>query len=162
MITKKKINHIVKSNSNVDKLSIREDIRKSSEIPTINVVAALIYKDGKVLIARRATGDENVLGKWEFPGGKVKNGESEKHAIEREIKEELNLKIKAIDFVTNNVFKYPTKVINLKLYRCSYIYGEIDLNDHSEYIWEDRKKLLDYDLADADIPLAKYVKENVL
>ena len=42
----------------------------------IKVVAALIEKDGKYLIARRSTGDENVLGKWEFPGGKVQDGET--------------------------------------------------------------------------------------
>ena len=52
----------------------------------INVVAALIEKDNKVLIAKRSTGDPNVLGKWEFPGGKVKQDEDEKIAIEREIK----------------------------------------------------------------------------
>jgi len=43
----------------------------------ITVVAALIKKNGKVLIAKRATGDENTLGKWEFPGGKVELNESE-------------------------------------------------------------------------------------
>ena len=54
----------------------------------IVVVAALIKKDNKILIARRSTGDENLLGKWEFPGGKVETGENEYQAIEREIKEE--------------------------------------------------------------------------
>ena len=54
----------------------------------IKVVAALIEKDNKFLIARRSTGDENVLGKWEFPGGKVNPNEDELAAIEREIKEE--------------------------------------------------------------------------
>ena len=51
----------------------------------IVVVAALIKKDDKILIAKRATGDENVLGKWELPGGKVEINESEAHSIEREI-----------------------------------------------------------------------------
>ena len=53
----------------------------------LKVVAALIEKDGKYLIARRATGDENVLGKWEFPGGKVEPNEDEMTAIEREIRD---------------------------------------------------------------------------
>ena len=53
----------------------------------VDVVAALIEEDGKILIAKRLTGDINVLGKWEFPGGKVKNNETDKQAIEREIKE---------------------------------------------------------------------------
>lgn len=53
----------------------------------IKVVAALIMRDNKVLIARRSTGDKNVMGKWEFPGGKVEQDEDEFHAIEREIEE---------------------------------------------------------------------------
>ena len=56
-----------------------------------NRVIALIENDNKVLIAKRSTGDPNVFGKWEFPGGKVQDNEDEKHAIEREIKEEFEL-----------------------------------------------------------------------
>ena len=113
----------------------------------INVVAALIEKDGKFLIAKRSTGDPNVLGKWEFPGGKVQNNEDEKHAIEREIKEEFELCIKA------------DKTVDLKLYKCKYISGEFNLHDHSEYSWVSKNDLLNFDLALADIPLAKYVRE---
>ena len=54
----------------------------------IKVVAALIMRDNKVWLARRSIGDENVMGKWEFPGGKVEQGEDEAPAIEREIEEE--------------------------------------------------------------------------
>ncbi len=75
------------------------------------VVAALIKKEEKILIAKRSTGDKNMLGKWEFPGGKVDKEENEKHAIEREIKEEFELDIKAKKFLINNVCKYPLKII---------------------------------------------------
>ena len=126
---------------------------------TIIVVAALIEKENKVLIAKRSTGDPNVFGKWEFPGGKVEPNEDEKHAIEREIKEEFELEIKANKFLINNICNYPAKTVNLKLYRCEYISGKFKLHDHSEYMWVERKDLLDYDLAPADIPLAKFVKE---
>lgn len=126
---------------------------------TILVVAALIKKDDKVLIARRSTGDENVLGKWEFPGGKVEQNETEEHAIEREIKEEFELIIKANKYITNNVCEYPTKIVDLRLYECEYISGEFKLHDHSEYKWVNINDLLNYDLAPADIPLAKYLKE---
>lgn len=125
----------------------------------ILVVAALIKKDNNVLIARRSTGDENVLGKWEFPGGKVEPNETEEHAIEREIKEEFELDIKANKYITNNVCEYPTKTVDLRLYECEYISGEFKLHDHSEYKWVNINKLLNYDLAPADIPLAKYLKE---
>lgn len=125
----------------------------------ILVVAALIKKNNNVLIARRSTGDENVLGKWEFPGGKVEPNETEEHAIEREIKEEFELDIKANKYITNNVCEYPTKIVDLRLYECEYISGEFKLHDHSEYKWVNINELLNYDLAPADIPLAKYLKE---
>lgn len=125
----------------------------------IRVVAALIENDNKVLLARRSTGDINVLGKWEFPGGKVEQDENEFDAIEREIKEEFELTIKAKEFLINNVCEYPTKVIDLKLYKCDYVSGEFNLHDHSEYKWVDKEELLEYDLAPADIPLAEFVKK---
>ena len=123
----------------------------------IKVVAALIEKDGKVLIAKRLTGDSNVFGKWEFPGGKVELNEDELTAIEREIFEEFEIKIKAKEFLINNVCEYPTKTVDLRLYSCDYVSGEFKLHDHSEYNWVSRKELLTYDLAPADIPLAKFV-----
>ncbi len=125
----------------------------------INVVAALIFKDNKCLIARRSTGDPNVLGKWEFPGGKVKDGESDEHAIEREISEEFELNIQAKRFVSNNICEYPTKIVDLRLYECDYISGEFNLHDHSEYKYVAKEELLNYDLCPADIPLAKVVLE---
>jgi len=125
----------------------------------IKVVAALIQNNNKILIARRSTGDPNVLGKWEFPGGKVELNENEFKAIEREIKEEFELKIKAEKFITNSICEYSTKIVDLKLYKCKYISGEFNLHDHSEYKYIDLNELLNYDLAPADIPLAKYIKE---
>ena len=125
----------------------------------IVVVAALIKKDDKILIAKRATGDENVLGKWELPGGKVEINESEEHAIEREILEEFELKIKANKYVKNNICKYPKKTVDLRLYECEYLGGQFRLHDHSEYKWIERSEILNYDLAPADIPLAQYIKE---
>lgn len=127
----------------------------------IQVVAALIEKDNKVLIAKRLTGDTNVFGKWEFPGGKVELDEDEFHAIEREIFEEFELKIKAKKFLINNICEYPNKTVDLRLYSCDYISGEFKLHDHSEIAWVDKNELLNYDLALADIPLAKYINNMV-
>lgn len=123
----------------------------------ITVVAALIKKDNKILIAKRATGDSDVYGKWEFPGGKVEPNETEEKAIEREIKEEFDMDIKAIKFITNNICEYPNRTIDLRLYECKYLGGEFKLRDHLEYAWIDIKDLLNYDLALADIALANYI-----
>lgn len=126
----------------------------------ITVVAALIEKNEKVLIAKRKTGDSNVFGKWEFPGGKVNENESEFDAIEREIKEEFEINIKAEKFIINNICKYPNKTVDLRLYQCTYLEGEFKLHDHSEYKWVAKNEIINYDLAPADIPLAKYIKDN--
>ena len=123
----------------------------------ITVVAALIKKNNKVLIAKRSTGDNNVYGKWEFPGGKVEANETEESAIEREIKEEFEMDIKAKRFIINNICEYPNKEVDLRLYECEYISGDFKLHDHSEYAWVEKERLLEYDLAKADIPLAKYL-----
>ena len=125
----------------------------------IKVVAALIEKNNKILIAKRSTGDPNVLGKWEFPGGKVEPNEDELHAIEREILEEFELKVKAKTFLINNVCEYPNKIVDLRLYSCDYISGEFKLHNHSEIAWVNKDELLNYDLAPADIPLAEYIKK---
>ena len=128
----------------------------------IKVVAALIENDDKILIAKRCTGDPNVFGKWEFPGGKVELNEDEIHAIEREILEEFELEIKVKKFLINNVCEYPTKIVDLRLYSCDYVSGEFQLHDHSEIAWVSKDELLTYDLAPGDIPLAEYVKEMEL
>ena len=125
----------------------------------IKVVAALIQKNSKILIARRSTGDPNVFGKWEFPGGKVEPNENEFRAIEREIKEEFELDIIAKKFIVNNICEYPTKTVDLRLYECEYLSGDFKLHDHSKYKWVDKSEILEYDLALADIPLANYIKE---
>lgn len=126
----------------------------------IKVVAALIEKDNKYLIAKRSTGDPNVLGKWEFPGGKVETNEDEMKAIEREIYEEFELTVEAVNFIVNNVCEYPNKIVDLRLYKCKYIKGDFRLHDHSEYRWVETRELLNYDLAPADIPLAEYLNER--
>ena len=127
----------------------------------ITVVAALIEKDGKYLIARRSTGSNDVLGKWEFPGGKVEQEETEENAIEREIKEEFETNIKAIKFLVNNVCEYPSKTIDLRLYECKHMSGEFNLHDHSEYRFVDKADIIKFDLCPADIPLAEFVKDNL-
>ena len=62
---------------------------------------------------------------WEFPGGKVEPNEDEMEAIEREIKEEFEINIKAIEYLINNVCIYPNKTVDLRLYECIYIYQVI-------------------------------------
>ena len=121
----------------------------------LKVVAALIMKDGKILIAKRSTGNKNVIGKWEFPGGKVEENETEEQAIEREIKEEFDILVRAEKFITNVISKDKKSEIDLKLYLCKYIDGEIKLSAHSDYRWVHKDEILGYDLAALDRELIK-------
>ena len=126
----------------------------------LKVVAALIMKDRKILIAKRSTGNKDVIGKWEFPGGKVEENETEKQAIEREIKEEFDILVRAEKFITNVISKDKKSEIDLKLYLCKYIDGKIKLNDHSDYKWVNKYGILDYDLADLDVELVKKMEDK--
>ena len=123
------------------------------------VVAALIKKEDKILLARRSTGDVSVLGKWEFPGGKLNSGETEEQAVEREIFEEFELKVKATKFLTHTIYTDLLKTIDLKLYECQYLDGQICLHDHYEYQWVTKKDLLQFDLAPADLFLVNSIME---
>lgn len=116
----------------------------------IIVVAALIKKGDKVFIARRKSGDAYSFGKWEFPGGKIEVGETEEHAIEREIFEEFDVKVKALKYLGNDICEYPTKTVDLRLYLCEYVSGDFKLLDHFESAFVDKSELLNYDLAEAD------------
>lgn len=127
----------------------------------IIVVAGLIRKDDKYLLAQRIEGDEPSKNKWEFPGGKVNQGEDERDAIEREIYEEFGIKVKTIRYLTNNIYEYPTRVIDLRLYECEYISGDLNLNAHQAYTWVTKDEILNYDLAPADVALAQFVKDNI-
>ena len=126
----------------------------------INVVAAVIKDENEKILITQRNLKKAQGGLWEFPGGKVEKSETEKEAVEREILEEFEMNIKAIRFITNNICKYPTKTVDLRMYECKYLSGDFKLHDHSEYAWVEINKLLDYDLAKADIPLAKYIMEN--
>ena len=123
-------------------------------------VACIVLNDKKEIFIAKRNPVGDMGDRWEFPGGKLEKGETEKEALKREIREEFELDINVKEFIINNICEYPTRTIDLRLYECEYIDGEFKLHDHSEYTWVDIDKLLEYDLAKADIPLAKYLMEN--
>ena len=89
---------------------------------TIRVVAALLRSKDGVLVAKRSTGNPDVLGKWEFPGGKIEPGETAKEAIEREIAEEFGIKIIAGTKIAETTADYPSKRILLELIEADQLY----------------------------------------
>ena len=119
---------------------------------TIDVVAALIEREGKLLLARRdASGDQ--AGLWEFPGGKVEAGESQPAALVRELQEELGIKATVDEFIATRELQQPARLIRLHGWRVSGFTGTITLQCHSEIRWVAPDDVLSFDLAPADIPL---------
>jgi len=127
----------------------------------LDVVCGLIMKDGKCLIAKRAK-DDHVKGKWEFPGGRRQGLEDEKLSLERAFTELYDIKTDIKDYLTHSICEYPGHIVDLKLYECEYKSGEFKLSTHSEYKWVNIEELLDYDLADADVILSKFlIKKHI-
>lgn len=122
----------------------------------LDVVCGLIMKDGKCLIARRKK-DDHLIGKWEFPGGRRVGLEDEKKTLQRTFNELLEIKTDIKDYITHSICEYPGHIVDLKLYYCDYISGDYKLSIHSEYKWVNIEELLDYDLADADVILSKFL-----
>ncbi len=122
----------------------------------LDVVCGLIIKDGKCLIAKRKK-EDHLKGKWEFPGGRRVGLEDERKTLERAFSEVLKINTNINEYITHSICEYPGHIVDLKLYRCEYIDGDYNLSIHSEYRWVNIEELLDYDLADADIILSKYL-----
>jgi 8-oxo-dGTP diphosphatase len=120
----------------------------------INVTCAIILVDSKILVTQRSENMSLPL-KWEFPGGKLEENESELECIKREIKEELNIEIEVLYKLSNSIFDYGTFKINLIPFIANYISGEILLLEHKDYRLLDKTELLNLDWADADIPIVE-------
>lgn len=128
----------------------------------LEVVCALIENDKKTLICQRSETMSLPL-KWEFPGGKVKTGETEVGALKREIKEELNLEIEVHEKLEKVIHHYPDFSICLHPYRCSLLTHDIQLTEHKRAVWVAARDLHQYDWADADVPvMEELMKEGAI
>ncbi|SFS43894.1 8-oxo-dGTP diphosphatase [Zhouia amylolytica] len=124
----------------------------------MNVVCAIIYRDDKVFIARRKQG-KSMASKWEFPGGKIEENESEVEALKRELIEELGMSVDIHKKLGSNIHNYDDFTINLIAYSCEFKSATFTLTDHDQYIWVEPKNLSKYDLAEADIPIANLIPD---
>lgn len=126
----------------------------------VEVVASIIVHDNKILCVQRG---ENKLPyisrKFEFPGGKIEEGETKEETIKREIKEELNMEIGVIkEFITVN-HEYPDFYLTMHSYICSCENTSVTLTEHIDYKWLSISEMDQLDWAAADIPIVnKLVK----
>lgn len=120
------------------------------------VTAAILIKEGHILIAKRRQG-KHLAGKWEFPGGKIEPGETPEECLAREMKEELGIVVKVEDFMAKSIYEYDRGVVELLAYRVNWVSGELQLLDHDETKWIGTTELSSIDFAPADIPLVKEI-----
>jgi 8-oxo-dGTP diphosphatase len=121
------------------------------------VVAALIVRDGKVLICQRAQ-DQPMALKWEFPGGKVEPGEEEPAALHRELQEELGISATIEEKVTSVQHHYRKGgAVELHFYRVQDYEGELENRIFEQIRWVDRRDLPRFDFLAADRDLIEQI-----
>jgi 8-oxo-dGTP diphosphatase len=120
----------------------------------ITVTCAIIVIKNKILVTQRSEKMKLPL-KWEFPGGKLEENESEIDCIKREIKEEINIEIEVLRKLSNSIYDYGNFKINLIPFIAKHILGEIKLTEHRDYKLLQRKELLSLDWAEADLPIVE-------
>ena len=123
---------------------------------TIRVVAAVLFRAGKVLCVQRPVNASKYISlKWEFPGGKVEVDESREEALVREIREELSVDIEVSEFLMTVEHAYPDFHLTMHVFKCVLDQGEITLNEHIALKWLSIDELDQLDWATADIPVVK-------
>lgn len=124
------------------------------------VAAALIKKDGKYLICQRSAEDECGL-LWEFPGGKLEEGETLEECIIREIKEELDLDIRVLGVFTTNIYRFDGKEILFTVFNAEIVGGDMKLKEHNDARWVTLEEMKSYKFMPADVVFVeKLLNEN--
>ncbi len=116
----------------------------------IEVAAALIFENGKVFATKRgASPYPYVAHKYEFPGGKIEEGEKAEEAVRRELKEELALDVKVGSMYAKTTYEYPDFIITLTLFECEML-SAFSLKEHESYAWISPAELAEEEWAPAD------------
>ncbi|EFM2060194.1 TPA: pyrimidine (deoxy)nucleoside triphosphate diphosphatase [Escherichia coli] len=118
----------------------------------IDVVAAIIERDGKILIAQRPAHSDQA-GLWEFAGGKVEPGESQPQALIRELREELGIEATVGKYVASHQREVSGRIIHLHAWHVPDFHGTLQAYAHQALVWCAPEDALQYPLAPADIPL---------
>lgn len=124
----------------------------------IYVVAAIIKKDNKILATQRGYGEFEGL--WEFPGGKIEEGETKEEALIREIKEELNADIIVEKFALDLEWQYPNFYLYMSCFECV-LESDIELLEHIGARWLSLDELDSVEWIQADIKAVNYIKESL-
>ena len=124
---------------------------------TINVVAAVIRDKNRELATARGYGD--YKGFWEFPGGKIEEGETPEDALVREIQEELDIHIEINEYITTVEYDYPQFHLSMQCYFCNRPSGNLTLKEAESSRWLSKEQLDSVKWLPADVKVVKYIKE---
>jgi 8-oxo-dGTP diphosphatase len=117
----------------------------------MQVVAAVMERDGKILIGQRKRGGRHPL-KWEFPGGKVETGEDPRAALVRELREELGVEARTGELLDAYAVRYGEgRLTELQFYRVTEFVGEPVNLDFEQIVWERPERLSEYDFLEGDV-----------
>ena len=119
---------------------------------TLDVVAAIIERDGKILLAQRSP-DADQPGMWEFAGGKVESGESQPQALVRELREELGIDAVVGRYIASHQREVSGRLIHLHAWHVPSFQGELNAYEPQDMVWCSPEEARRYPLAPADIPL---------
>ncbi len=127
----------------------------------MRVVAAVIERDGRILICQRKSGSRHGL-KWEFPGGKVERGEDSPSALARELSEELAIDAQIGPLIHTETVRYPGRpVIDLEFFHVTEFSGDPVNLEFERILWEGRSKLPSYDFLEGDVEFVKKLANRI-
>jgi len=125
----------------------------------VNVAAGVIIADNKILICRRKKGEKHA-GYWEFPGGKIEEGEDPKEALHRELEEELCIDAEIGEHMCNSTHDTRKLAVHLSVFEVTKFYGNMVLSVHDSAKWVRPKELLRHKLLPADVPVADFIVQT--
>ena len=125
----------------------------------IRVVAAVIRKDDKIFATQRGYGE--FKDGWEFPGGKIEEGETPEQALVREIREELDIVIKVGNLVDTIEYDYPNFHLSMDCFWGEIIEGELELKEHEAAKWLTKEQLYSVNWLPADLGLIEKIKKEL-
>ena len=126
---------------------------------TVRVVAAIIIEKGKVFATQRGYGE--FKDGWEFPGGKIEPGETPEEAVVREIKEELDTEVKAIELFDTVEYDYPKFHLSMDCFICKILSGDLVLKEHEAAKWLTRETLDSVEWLPADQGLIAQIEKRL-
>jgi 8-oxo-dGTP diphosphatase len=127
--------------------------------PSIEVAAALVFRDGKLLITQRHP-DAHLGGLWEFPGGKREVNETFEQCLVRELREELGIEVAVGELLESLTHDYPEKTVHLRFYRCGWRQHEPQPLGCPAFKWVTAAELQDYAFPAADARLLEKLRAN--